>query len=227
MAKYSRRKRSYKRRPYVNYRWNNYSKAGMQLYRDVRLLKDLINTEKKFVEVTGSAVQLQTNTTGTLVLLNGLTQGTNLTDRVGNSIKMSSIMLEGFLALNSVALYDYVNVSLVLDRQPNGVQPAYTQIYDIGTGPASLGQRSKFTVDRFKVLKSWDIPLSQNGEQMKKFHCYLKLPSGTDSHTKYNNANFGTIADISTNAVYLVFAGNATSNFSFISYFSRIRFVDN
>lgn len=218
-------KRTYKKRTSkyggMN-RYRNYYRGGKQLYKDVMMLKGLINVEKKFIDVSNSGTALPTNTTGTLVLLNGIDAGSTQIQRAGNSIKMTSIKLEGFVQLNSAATNDYVTVSIVLDKQPNAATPNWNDIYEIGSASSALAQRNKLTVDRFVVLKKWDLPLATAGDTIRKFSCFEKL----NLHEKFNG-NGVTIASIYTNAMYLVFSGNLSSNFSNITYFSRIRFVDN
>lgn len=218
-------KRSYKRKGSkyggMN-RYRNYYRGGKQLYKDVMMLKGLINVEKKFIDVSNSGTALATNTTGTLVLLNGVDAGGTQVQRTGNSIKMTSIKMEGFVQLNSAATNDYVTVSIVLDKQPNAATANWNDIYEIGSASSALAQRNKLTVDRFIVIKKWDLPLATAGDTIRKFQCFEKL----NLHEKFNG-NGNTIASIYTNALYLVFSGNLSANFSNIQYFSRVRFVDN
>lgn len=218
------KRKSYKKKnPYGgSRRYKNYYRGGMQLYKDVMLLKSLVNVEKKYFDTSSSGTSLPTNTTGTLVLLNAIDQGVGISQRTGNSIKIVSLMLEGFIQLNSLATNDAVQVSLILDRQPNATVANWNDIYEIGSSSASLAQRNKLTVDRFTVLKSYDLTLATQGETIKKFKCFLKL----GMHEKFNGTG-ATIASIYTNAIYLCFQGNLSSNFSNITYFTRIRFVDN
>lgn len=204
-------------------RYKNYYRGGRQLYKDVMLLKSLINTEKKFIDTPSAGATLPTNTNGTLILLNALSQGTAYNQRTGISIKIASIEVEGFCTLNASATTDFIRVSLIQDKQPNGSSANYGNVYDLATAVAPLSFRNQATVDRFVVLKNWKIDLDTNGRALVKFKCYLKL----NEHTKYNAGNAGTIADIATNAFYLTFAGNLSANFSTINYNCRIRFIDN
>ena len=218
------RKKTY--RKYNKYtgsrRYKNYYRGGMQLYKDVMLLKSLVNVEKKFIDVSNSSTAFPTNTTGTLVLLNGIDAGGTQVQRTGNSIKITSLMLEGFITLNASATNDMCKVSLILDKQPNGAVASWSDIFEVGSGSSATAQRNKLTVDRFVVLKQFDMTLATAGDTNKKFKCYEKL----SLHEKFSG-NGNTIASVYTNAIYLCFQGNLSANFSNISYFSRIRFVDN
>lgn len=204
-------------------RYRNYSRGYKQVLRDVIMLKKLINAEKKFIDTATSGTTLPTNTTGTVVPLNLCQQGTAFNNRTGNSIKMAYVYVEGFVTLNSAAAQDYIRVSLVVDGQTNAALPIYASIYDIITAPAPLSLRSPVTVDRYRVLAESKIGIESNGNTIARFKFYKKL----DIHTKYNNTNGGTIADVVTNGLYLTFAGNLSANFSTITYNSRVRFLDN
>lgn len=204
-------------------RVQNYYRGARQLAKDVMILKSLVNVEKKFIDTATSGTTLQTNTTGTVVPINTCSQGTSLTTRTGGSIKMAYVFVEGFVTLNAAALQDYIRVSLVLDKQVNAALPVYGDIYGIVTAPAPLSLRSPITVDRYIVLKEQKIGIETGGNTIAKFKLFKKL----DIHTKYNAVNGGTIADIVTNALYLTFAGNLSSNFSTITYNCRVRFIDN
>lgn len=188
-------------------------------------LKNVINVEKKFIDVSSGGTTLPTNTTGTIVLLSGCAQGTDINQRVGDSIKYMSLMLEGFVTLNATS-QDLVKVSVVMDMQGNAGTPAYSDIYELGNASASLAQRNKTTVDRFRVLKEWNLDLDTAGLTIKKFKCFLKFPMGKDSHEKFNGTG-ATSASVYSNGIYLVFGGNLTATFSSINYYSRIRYVDN
>lgn len=204
-----------------------YSKGGKlssgKIIRDVNYLRQFVNTEKKFLNTVSAGTTLAAGSTGTLVLLNGAVTGDTAYTREGNSMKMSYLYIEGFIQLNT-STQDITRLNVVLDKQPNGAATTYADIFDTGAGVSGcIALRNPATVDRYKVLKQIFITLDNNGNQMKKFKCWIKL----GQHTKYNNGNAGTIADISTNALYFCFAGDNTTNMSVIDYYARVRFIDN
>lgn len=206
-------------------RYRNYSRGLGQLYKDVMMLKTLINVEKKYIDTASAGTTLAAGTTGTVVPLSLVAQGTDNINRIGDSIKYTSIEVEGFVSLN-VATQDFIKIAVILDRQVNGALPNFANIYDLNTVTAAIAKRSRLTVDRYSVLKVFEFPLNSNGEQTKKFKAYIKCPLGTDYHQKHNNTG-GAITDIYSNAIYLAFGGNNTANMSVINYNCRVRFVDN
>lgn len=197
--------------------------VALQALTIARGLKALINVERKFIDNTysGSAV----STTPSVQCINLTAQGTTNTTRVGNSLKMSNLTIEGYVTLNSAAAFDYVRLAVILDRQCTGILASYSpNIYESTT---PISPRNKQSVDRFTVLKEFKLQLDQNGNQIQKFTYFSKMPlDEKDRHVKYNGTG-GTIADLYTNAILLVWVGVQATNQSNISAISRIRYVDN
>lgn len=218
-------KRGYFKKPYKRLA-QRYSKGGLfsttKLARDVAYLKSVVNVEKKFID---NSVTAAVSNTAQITLINGVATGTDNTERTGDSIKMSGIRLNGYYTLNASATNDLIRVAIIMDRQVNGSAPSYTDIYE-STGGV-VAQRNKNTVDRFVVLKDYQLQLSTAGDTIKKIDCYIKLASGgKDVHTKYNG-NTNGIASVYTNAVYLVVLGTQPTNTSTQSIITRVRFIDN
>lgn len=194
----------------------------IKLAKDVAVLQSLINVEKKFIDTTATyAMDTASSATQTLTLLNGLAQGDGSTNRDGNSIKMTSLEVDGYVSLNSLQTNDYIRVAIVMDMQANAAAPVFTDIYESSV-PVSLAKRNKNTVDRFIVLKEWDFTLTTAGKAIQKFEAFKKM----QQHVKFNGTG-ATIASLYTGAIYLVANGSVGSNTSSITFNSRIRFVDN
>lgn len=222
MSTFTKTKRTFKKKPMR-------SLSVMTLQREISSLKrNMPRQELKFIDTILNSTQLS-NTTGYLDLLTGVAQGSDLINRIGNSINYKSISVEGFVNLSSLNTnnFDLVKISLVLDRQANGSSPAWTDIYGSGAAPFSLAQRNKQTVDRYKVLKEWKLDLDTNGRTMVKFSAYIKFPYNKDYTQKFNGTG-ATIASIESNPIYLVYEGaQTTATFpSYINYYTRVRFAD-
>lgn len=158
-----------------------------------------------------------------LVLLNPVTQGTSLENRLASRITMLQLQVRGEVRAS------YTNVALpigfwaiVYDRQPQGVLPAVTDIYETVSVDAFqvLGTR-----DRFQILYRQDFQLETNNsgptsDGLRRYDrvVHFRLPT-----TFTTPGITGTIADIRTGALYLVYAGwdqvtgtnLATGRFSF------------
>lgn len=209
-----------------------YYKGGRQLYRDVSYLKGLINTEFKWKDsIASTQVIGNTSATAQLFLLNGTSRGTDSSNRVGRTIRLKSIATNFTVRLNdacAAGTENVVRVILLWQKHVQGVAPTYsgttsTSLYVSDTVDAMryLNNRSDF-----RVLKEWKICLNADGVKARNIRYYRKL-----SHkVVYNNGTAGDVTDIETGALYLIALGtlnNANPDETWISHYSRIRYIDN
>lgn len=187
------------------------------LYRQVRALAELINVERKVAESSFSG---SVNTSGNLVLLNGLTLGDTKYTRDGQSIKMNSILMRWTASLNASATRTTMRVIIFVDKQANAAAPTIANVLDsVSTySPMNLDYGSRFRImyDRFLTLDDVNTAF-RHGKVFKKlnFHC------------KYDTSNNGDITDITTNSVYLLLLSNEPTNTPSFAMDCRMRFIDN
>lgn len=215
-------KKNYRRRgkrtKYGN-RGKVYGKAAYQLYKDVSMLKNLINVEFKTHDVSHTEGALAQTAEG--FLLNGLAKGDNYNTRDGRQVRWKSIQIDGYFLQHSSASNTNMRVVLVIDKQPSEVEPAFLQIYDT---ESETSHRKLDNRKRFVILRSFNMILSTQGDKaMKNFKIFRKL----DMKTVYDASNTGDISDISSNALYLFFVSNQPTNRPSVQFNSRMRFIDN
>lgn len=204
-----------KRNPQTSFNWAG---AGNLALKMAGKALSLINAEEKIIDITTT---LSPSTTPTLTLLNGNTQGTGNSNRVGNSLKISQNYLQMTFASNAAGPLAHIKWAIVLDKQPNGVVATANDIYEVGN--LTVSPRNIDKSKRFKVLCNGHVLLGTDGTGSKKFvECYDKM----SIHTEYFG-NAGTIADISTNALYLYVLGDGVSNLPALTFYNRVRFLDN
>lgn len=154
-----------------------------------------------------------------ITLLNGLVPGSGANERVGRKITIKSIQVQGYVGTG--ANDDVTRLSLVVDTQANATAPNFADIYT-SSNPAAL--REINNMPRFKVL--WDSgPLSQvvtSDSELITFDAYKRVNVGV----QYNAGVAGTVADIQTNAVYLVVRNLGTGT-TIGRLDVRIRYDDN
>lgn len=218
-----KRKTTFKKKYGGQNRWKIYGKATKQLaadaYKGVQLVKQLVNTEFDYKD---TAATVNPAAAGALVLLNGLTQGDTASSRTGNSIRMKSYDMRWFVNNNSSAGQTEVRVMLVLDKQSNGVTPSVTDILATNTvvSPRNLDNRK-----RFKVIMDRNYAISTAGPSSRYDSAHFK---NIQTHVAYyNSSNAGTVADISTNALYLLYLSDQATNTPGLQYYFRLRFIDN
>lgn len=202
----------------------NVAKTASAAMGAAKLALSLINPEFKAVDV--DVTRPAVTTTHLFNLLNGLTKGTDINQRVGNSIKMVSIDVGVLVTRNTATTTNnYIRCAIILDKSPNGVAMTAAEMYAASAANPILSPRNLSNRNRFVTLKDWVVDVGNAGNRpsvhMKKFR-KLQL------HTTYNTGNAGTIADITENAIYFVCVSDTTGlNLPQVTFYSRIRYLDN
>lgn len=204
--------------------------------RIVRLIKKVIQGEAEKKEVLTSVSATATGTQSFITLLNGIAQGTTALTRVGDEVTHCyieiSIGITNFVDTNAVAAAliqgDYGFWAIVLDRQPNGATPAYTDIFDnsLGVGTGTDFRITTTYQDRFKILSrnEWSVGCAgiDNGTatfvsgaqpyHIKEYVDLSKLGISNPLDQKANYSNTGaTIASIDSGAIFFVWASTNTN----------------
>lgn len=177
------------------------------------------------------------STTGGIVLLNGITAGTEIFQRVGRKVIMKSILFR-ITIFNVPTVQDpqgtAVRIILFYDSQTNGAAPTVANVLSnmqaaaytpIATSPINLNNR-----DRFKVIKDWLVGnpaatytagnLTAGAPVTKAMKCYRKL-----NHDVIFQGTGATAADIASGGLFLLIIADV-SNAKAVDYDARIRFQD-
>lgn len=190
------------------------------------------STELKFADTLLNDADLDDD--GQISLLNGLTTGTSAVQRIGRKIVIRSIEVHGqFRAAPAAVVPVGIKLMIILDKQANGVAPTLDMILErSGDSYSPVSPRNLANRDRFQCLKQYTTTLgaSYGGagigqDYSRRFDIYLR----TNIPVIYNDGTTATVADISSNALYLVAcSGIATGNASVpqIIFYARIRFSD-
>lgn len=207
------RRRTYRKRPIT------YRQIGSKLWKDVQYLKSIVNVERKHLEQASSTTS---STTAAFILLNGCAPGDTGETRDGQSIKVSAVFLRYTLIQNASATSGTVNrLILFMDKQCNGAAPTAADILD-----SSANVLSPLNINngkRFKVMADIIVNTDLVAAPIKTIERYLK----TNFHTKYNAGTAGTVADITTNSLYVMHMSSEATNVPTFNYSFRTRFIDN
>lgn len=166
------------------------------------------------------------NTTGSVTLLAVPTLGTDMTNRIGRKIQLKSVYVRGFMVIDGnlsappgaqTTSSQQWRFILFEDRQPNGAAPALTAVLKEAHPASQLNLDNR---DRFRILKdkTWVVDpflysstatstLSGQANVTHQLKCYKKL----NIESVFNGTNGGTILDISSGALYMLWVGNAAS----------------
>ncbi len=198
---------------------NNQSKAMRRLYPR-KAVSSRIAPELKAVD---TAVSLNCDTTGAILLLNGVAPGTALNERVGRQIMMDrlSYRLQGTVTA-ATGVDQFHRFMIVLDRQPNGAALAINNVILGGvTSQVDLSNQK-----RFKILHDERYYLNASGEPGSG--TVYGGDIGLRTRVQYNSGTAGTVADIATNSLYLIVLGSivAGATAGAVAGSIRVRFSD-
>lgn len=183
---------------------NVYARVGREvpLYVPPSTGSDL--TEAHVLTTASGAMTF--DATGGIVLLNSISQGDGLANRHGNRIQMLQLQLRGNANVVGGSILPQGFWAVVYDRQPTGALPALTLIYDAVNVNAF---QALTTRDRFQILYRQDFQLeganpAVTADSLRRFDRVVHLRK-MSAYTV--GTTTGTIADISTGALYLIWGG--------------------
>ncbi len=185
--------------------------------KQVTALKALLNVEDKVCDNAGSAVTVS-SATPTLYLLSAIGQGVGYTERTGLSVKATSQSFRATLTLDPASLGCHMRIMLLADLQAHGSAPVAGDVLQNST---LINSPINYVgADRFRVLFDNTISMSSNGESRRD----LEISFPVKYHLAFGSA---TATDVDNTAIYLLLMSDVNANLPFISYVSRITFVDN
>jgi len=186
--------------------------------------------EKKFLDTT---VTLFTDLTATasVTLLNGLSQGTTQSTRVGGRIEVKSVQFKvNFQNGTNVSGVSPLRIKIIYDKETNGAAPAATDVMAVNLidGLNNLNNAGRF-ITLFD--QTWN-PVVGPGTSAVATNYQAQFLDGyvkCNLPTKYNAGNTGTVTDISSGSIYVLawtngfgFAGTGSD----ASGYFRIRYTD-
>lgn len=186
--------------------------------------------ELKVVDTVTASANL--TVTAGLVLLNGISQGSDYTNRIGRKVLMKSLYMRFTLlpnSANSAPIGDFVRILLVYDCQTNGAAPLAADILNSAAdylSPLNLANR-----DRFKVLHDKVVPMNANayagaaltvGDPVNK---HWKIFKKMNMETIFGGTA-ATVGSIQTGSIYLLYMSAGATSYTTLTYNCRIRFSD-
>lgn len=210
--------RRYKRYGRRRYRRGRRSGGGMwSLAKKAasKVVKYYLNPEYKFLEATNTVTP--TNT-GSVQPVSIITQGDQNTMRSGNEIKVTSILIRATLSRNTAATASKVRMILFSDVSSNGAVPALVDLLQTANQDSPV---NRVNGTRFKILKDWSYILDADNPK-KNLYMFKKV----QHHIHYLTTD-NTNGSLGQGPIYLAFISDESTNAPTISYYSRMRFLDN
>lgn len=185
----------------------------------------------------------QVNTTGSITLLANPQLGSDFNNRIGRKIMLKSVYIRGYVVSEAsangpaVAFNNAQQCRFILfcDMQPNGAAPAVTDLLNTANPASHLNLNNR---DRFKIYSDKEFVLdpyflvttatqasAAMTNQVKTFKKFKKL----NLEVIYNSTNGGTIADINSGALYMLWIGSqaaGTNTDANAVLSTRVRYLD-
>ena len=180
--------------------------------------------EVKFVDNAVSlATAIGAATWTTPQLLNGLANGSDASTRVGRKVTLKSVLVRASVALAPTSVGGSpIRILVVYDKQANATAPAVTDILlaDAFTSQNNLSNRDRFVT----VFDQVTDPLSVQNN----FSVNQVMFKRINMETMFNAGSAGTIGDITSGSLYLLFAQNSgiTVAAPTMIYRTRVRYTD-
>ncbi len=186
-----------------------------------KYLKGIVNVEFKehTVAATGTAI----SSTPAISQTTNLSLGDTTTTRDGSNIKLVNLTFTYRLSIHPTAVTTFVRIMVIHDKQTN--QAIYTApniLHDVTVGDSIVSPRNLDHTHRFTVLYDKVHSLSEAGPMAvyRRFNKKLQLKLRYD-------ADDGTIADLTSSSLSLMFVSDEATNTPLITFSHRLRYVDN
>jgi len=177
-------------------------------------------SEKKYLDTKTTNAALNVAAAANPILLNGVAQGTDATERIGRKVTWESILIRCRLGLNTTtATNSAYRILLVVDKQANAAAPAVSDILQdtaYFVSPNNMANRARFVT---LWDKKGDLTTSGDGIIIEELFLRKKF------QTIYSGIG-ATVGSIASGALYLVVFGDAAANGLALSSYVRLRFSD-
>lgn len=171
-----------------------------------------------------TASSLAVDTTGAILLLNGIALGDDINQRNGRQVTLRSITLRLQSAVTSGTGVDQQHrYLLVQDMQTNATALTIAQVLGSASTVAFPSLENRM---RFKILLDEVLPLSASAESGS--HTYRVHYRPLNIVVTFNSGSAGTVADIVTNSLYFICMGTSAAGATAgtVVASARVRYLD-
>lgn len=207
--------RGRRRRRHRKSRYGVYSAAGKQLWRDVKKLKDIINTEYKFSPFNHDAM---VDNIGTLTPLGYPSQGTGDTARVGDSIKLQRLSARGSIVYNGGSSVARI---IILNDKQSTVGNVWDYLDDTAYNTVNAPYSPKDYDNRFTTKTLYDKTFCVSADNPHKL---IDIDLPLNFHTQFID---GTTSRRSGALQMITLSSSETSNLPYVRLNGKITFTDN
>lgn len=216
--------KKYRKRGVANtyFKGSQFQKYANMAYKGFRIatrVAGLVNVEYKVKDLVATATP---STSGSLSLLNGLTKGDDYNNRDGRQVRWKSIQMYLRSTLHASATNTSIRVIIFIDKQASETAPTAAALLDLTTASAVDAFRNLSNRKRFVIIADKRVVINTNYPE-KTTRLYKRL----DMKQIFDDSDAGTVSDITTNSLYVLFLSDEATNVPSIVHNFRLRFIDN
>jgi hypothetical protein len=183
-------------------------------------IRKLINVETKPLDTIKTATAI--NTTGVVVAVSEIAQGTDYTNRIGDSIKLQNIEARVRIYQNTGATETSVRVVCFRDLDGYGTTPLTSDLFEtVAVVSAPLSPFKWLNRTRFSILYDELLTFNTSGTEVEEI--VLTMPHS--GHVKYLGSTAAAASD-GKGSVYWAFTSDEGTNTPTFALYSRILFTD-
>lgn len=185
------------------------------------------SSELKFKDTTTNTTLTQGvgtwTTPGATFLLNGLVPDSTASGRIGRKVMMKSIYIRISFELQAASVGGSpLRCIVVYDKQANATAPAVTDVLvtDAHISPNNISNRDRFVTVFDQMIDT--VSVNNNFSASSSLYKKINLP------IQFNAGTAGTIADITTGSLYIMFSQTSgiTTSGPIVRWYARIRYSD-
>ncbi len=181
----------------------------------------LVNVEYKFHDFQATIAAV--NETAEIFQISNIPQGDTDQSRDGAQVKLTRVNIKYFLEANPAVANTLVRIMLVLDKQTN--QAIYTiadLLADVTLNDGIVSMTNLDNKYRFRILYN-KVHTYSNASKEVSYH---EINKKLDMKLRYD-ASTPNISDLTSYSLSLVAISSQSTNQPTITFFSRLRFIDN
>ncbi len=185
-------------------------------------IRKLINIEEKYSD---TSINQTPDQNGAVTCITQLAQGTTMSTRVGNSIKVQNLEILGRIAVgSSVTTFSVVRIIVFRDMEGQGTAPVMSDVLEsIGTSAAPRQPLDWLNRKRFGILYDSLVVLTptSGGSSVKPFAFKIAL----EKHVLYRGTTAAAASD-GEGSIYVGTVSDETTNTPAVGLTSRIVYTD-
>lgn len=151
------------------------------------------------------------------------TQGTTDGTRVGDTIDVQWVNINGTIAMNTAnTTFDCVRFILFVDTQPNGAITTAATVLNSPTVAESLyASQNVGKFKRIHIIKDMRFCMQSGGGQQRCFRIAVPV-----KRRVFFNGNAGSNADLVRNNICVLVVANENTNKSTVTYYTQVFYKD-